>query len=61
MKKTVVILMILMSFALAACGHEHIYAESWSYDEVCHWHRPLCDETHAKGDIAEHEFSPDGV
>lgn len=53
MKKTMRILflalvLVLALLMLAACGHEHSFAETWSHDGSHHWHAPTCEHEKAE-------------
>ena len=37
--------------------HQHMYAASWSKDEVSHWHAATCEHTDLKRDEAEHVYA----
>ena len=47
--------------------HDHIFAEEWTYDEICHWHECICEDEDCKDFISgfgEHTFGEgvnDGV
>ena len=47
---------LLLSAALAACGHEHTYAEEWTTDATHHWHEATCEHTGEKDGYAEHTW-----
>ena len=39
---------------LSACGHEHTFAETWTFNETHHWHAATCEHSDEKADYAEH-------
>lgn len=39
--------------------HEHSYSESWSSDELGHWHASICEHAGLKSDLSSHDY-PDG-
>ena len=41
--------------ALAGCGHEHTFAETWAHDGAEHWHAATCEHTEEKMDVAQHD------
>ena len=46
----------LCAAGLAACGHEHTYAEEWTTDATHHWHEATCEHTGEKDGYAEHTW-----
>ena len=47
---------LLLSAALAACGHEHTYAEEWAFDATHHWHEATCEHGEETEGKAEHTW-----
>ena len=47
---------LLLSAALAACGHEHTYAEEWTTDATHHWHEATCEHSEETEGKAEHTW-----
>ena len=39
---------------LSACGHEHTFAETWTFNETHHWHASTCEHSDEKKDYDEH-------
>ncbi|MCD7728888.1 MAG: redoxin domain-containing protein [Clostridia bacterium] len=64
----VTIMLLCLSFGLAACDscgdEEHNFSEEWSYDDVAHWHACLDEDCDEVSDYEEHipadEGSPNG-
>ena len=46
----------LCAAGLAACGHEHTYAEEWTTDATHHWHEATCEHSGERSDYAEHTW-----
>ena len=47
---------LLLSAALAACGHQHTYGAGWTYDATHHWHEATCEHSGERSDYAEHTW-----
>ena len=47
----------LLALGLAACGHEHTYAEEWTTDATHHWHEATCEHSGERSDYAEHTWN----
>ncbi len=45
----------------SAATHEHTYSDTWTKNEVQHWHAATCTHTTLKKDAADHEFGDDDV
>jgi len=63
--KTIKILLglSLLAFSVTGCvtipipgGHTHTYSDSWSSDDLHHWHAATCEHTSEVKDKAEHTF-----
>ena len=54
------LLLAATMLSLAACGHQHQYAEAWSTDGAHHWHDYVCehnaDERVPKDGLAPHTY-----
>ena len=46
----------LLALGLAACGHEHTYAEEWTTDATHHWHEATCEHSEETEGKAEHTW-----
>ena len=46
----------LCAAGLAACGHQHTYAEEWTTDATHHWHEATCEHSGERSDYAEHTW-----
>lgn len=55
------IMLCATMFALVACKHEHTFSESWSYDEVQHWHEATCEHSDEVSDKADHDFDENNI
>lgn len=54
---------IVMTFVLSFTGcqtesesHQHSFAETWTYDEINHWHAATCEHTNEVSGKASHTF-----
>ena len=47
---------LLLSAALAACGHQHTYGAGWTYDATHHWHEATCEHGEETEGKAEHTW-----
>lgn len=47
---------LLLSAALAACGHQHTYGAGWTYDATHHWHEATCEHSEETEGKAEHTW-----
>lgn len=62
MRKITGLLLILAlavscAFSFVSCaGHEHSYAEGWTFDSNNHWHAATCEHTDAQGDLTAHTY-----
>ena len=71
---TLLVIVAINCFVLGLIGcdnqhsdehNKHLYASEWSYDDVYHWHNPICDDLdpssiYSQADRSEHSFI-DGV
>lgn len=39
-----VLTLCLFGCSQSESAHEHVFSESWSYDETYHWHEPVCND-----------------
>ena len=47
-------------FSVPNRGHEHVFAQTWSYDTNTHWHSALCEHSNEISGQKKHKFV-DGV
>lgn len=55
----------LTALQLCSCvggtgSHEHIFSNSWEYNELLHWQSAICSHTELTKNLGEHTFSSDG-
>ena len=46
---------------LSACGHDHTFETTWTFNDTHHWHASTCEHSEEKKDYAEHVGTEDGV
>ncbi len=47
---------VVLILVLGGCKHQHVYSETWAYDENNHYHQATCHES-IKKDIESHIFN----
>lgn len=52
--KLVATSLVASAMLLAGCGHEHTFADKWSYDDENHWHAATCEHTDQKSAVGPH-------
>ena len=59
MKKIVLMIMLLFSSCLlGACSkeHNHTFSDSWSHNDISHWHEATCEHTTIKDSFEAHTW-----
>ena len=52
----ILILSVIMPcvLMLSACGHEHAFEQTWTFNDTHHWHASTCEHSNEKSDYKEH-------